>query len=84
MSSVAMAVGWELAVAADKGPDEIVIVKEVKSPTIIVVQGADGKTREIEYVKEDNADNGKDLDGSELAEGDNAPSRNSEIEEEKA
>lgn len=84
---IALAVGWELAVAAEKAnePDVIVVVKEVKvveKREVLVTVTPDGKVREIDVDREDNADNGKDLPGTELAAADVAPSVDAEIEEE--
>jgi hypothetical protein len=77
---LALAVGWELAV-----DDRVVVVHEVKNPspdvTVVVVRDGSGKTEEIEVVREDNADNAVELDGTELAEGDTStPGREVEVE----
>ncbi len=61
-------VGWELAVSGEGPADEVVVVKEVK-PDVLVVAGPDGKSREVEYVQEDNDENGRDLEGSVLPDG---------------
>jgi hypothetical protein len=55
---LAIAVGWELMV-----DDRVVVVHEVHVDHIIV-KDADGKTEKVETVKEDNADNAKELEGS--------------------
>jgi hypothetical protein len=74
-------VGWELAVANEQGPgEEVVVVKEVKDD-VLVVAGLDGTTRDIAYVKEDNDENSKDLEGSVLPEGEQAPFMESDISE---
>jgi len=51
-----VAVGWELALA-----DSVVVVHEVR-PTVIVVHHHDGRAEEIQVIREDNADNGQDLE----------------------
>lgn len=73
VAPVALAVGWELALETNR----VVVVKETRfversgaRVEVVVVQGADGKTEELEIVREDNADNGKHLEGSLLAEND--------------
>ena len=62
-----MVVGWELALASNR----VVVVKEVRfvdragtRVEVVVVQGADGKTEELEIVREDTADNARNLQGS--------------------
>lgn len=91
VAPVALAVGWELALPVEGGrPDEIVVVRELREPAvaggpeIAVVVGADGKTREMEFTREDNADNGRDLEGSVVATPGNVPVRQlqEEVEEE--
>lgn len=71
--------GYELAIAAERAgePDQIVIVKEIKKTTvdnqpveIAVVVHADGKTSEVEIVREDTKDNTKPLEGSKLDDAD--------------
>lgn len=66
MAPVALAVGWELALDNNR----VVVVKETKfversgtKVEIAVVQGADGKIEEIEIVRENTAENSKDLQG---------------------
>lgn len=55
---VGIAVGWELL-----KDDKVVVVKEVHKHRI-VVEHTNGKTEEIEIVKEDTKENSKDLEGS--------------------
>jgi anti-sigma-K factor RskA len=89
---VAMAVGWELAL-----DDRVVVVHEVRTVEkigdagkpvnveVVVVDGASGKREEIVIERADNAENGKDLDGTVLAADDTrSPSveREEEVEEE--
>ena len=69
---VALAVGWEL-----NHEDRVVVVHEVRvvevegtRTEIVVVQGADGKNEEIAVVREDDDSNGKEEQGTALAEGD--------------
>ncbi len=64
---LAVAVGWELMV-----DDRVVIVHEVR-PDVIVVKDASGKTEEIAVVKEDDAENAKELEGSETDEEEDEP-----------
>ncbi len=56
---VGLAIGWELAL-----DDRVVVVREIHEHKI-VVERADGTTESIEVVKEDTADNTKELEGSE-------------------
>lgn len=79
MVPVAVAVGWELAL----GP-RVVVVREVRPTTVIVVDSAGGAPEEIEIQREDNAENMAEEAGSELAAGDASPGRESEedVEEE--
>jgi hypothetical protein len=67
MAPAALAVGWELVLNNNR----VVVVKEIKfiersgtKVEIAVVQGADGKIEEIEIVRENTAENSKDLQGS--------------------
>ena len=67
VAPVALVVGWELALA----PSRVVVVREVRfveragtRVEVVVVQGSDGKTEELEIVREDTADNGKNIEGS--------------------
>jgi hypothetical protein len=67
---VGLAVGWELV-----HEDRVVIVKETKfiekegaTVEVVVVEDKDGKAEEIEIVREDTADNRKELEGSEVTE----------------
>lgn len=69
---VGLAIGWELV-----HEDHVVIVKEVKvverdnnKIEIAVVQHTDGKTEEIEMVREDNDSNRKELEGSTIPDDD--------------
>jgi hypothetical protein len=85
---LAVAVGWELAVAAERAgdPDVVVVVKEVKKTDageVLVVSEPSGKVREIEVVREDTAENAKDLPGTELPAGDTStPAVEADVEEE--
>jgi hypothetical protein len=70
---VALAIGWELVLNNNR----VVVVKETKiiersgtTVEVAVVQGADGKTEEIEIVREDTAENSEDLQGSVLPDDD--------------
>ena len=56
---LAVAIGWELLV-----DDRVVIVHEVHADHVIV-KDADGQTQKLEVVKEDDAENAKELEGSE-------------------
>ena len=67
VAPVALVTGWELALASNR----VVVVKEVRfveragtRVEIAVVQGSDGKTEELEIVREDTADNARNLQGS--------------------
>lgn len=67
-----MAVGWELMHA-----NRVVVVKEIHvvekagvKSEVAVVQGADGKTEQIEITREDTPENAQDLAGSVLEDGD--------------
>ncbi len=73
VAPVALAVGWELVL----GRNRVVTVREVKfverggaRVEIAVVEGSDGKREELEIVREDTAENGKDLQGSILPDDD--------------
>jgi hypothetical protein len=89
IAPVAFAVGWELALAAERAnePDVIVIVKEVKvveKREVAIVTMPDGTTKELDVAREDTDDNKKELEGTELALADTSiPGIESEIEEEK-
>jgi len=61
-------VGWELAVAGEGTAEDVVVVKQVR-PDVLVVADPDGKQRDLEYVQEDNDENGRDLEGSVLPDG---------------
>jgi hypothetical protein len=67
---VGLAVGWELV-----HRDRVVVVKEVRvvekdgqKSEVALVEDASGKTEEVEILREDNADNVKELEGSPLNE----------------
>ena len=69
---VGLAVGWELV-----HENRVVIVRETRyvqkegaRVEVAVVADKDGKTEEIEVVREDNADNRKELEGSTLPDDD--------------
>ena len=73
VAPVALAVGWELVL----NDNRVVVVRETRfverSGTrieVAVVQGADGKTEELEIVRQNTAENSKDLQGSSLADDD--------------
>jgi len=67
IAPVALAVGWELMLADNR----VVVVKETKfverngaRVEVAVVQGADGKTEELDITREDTAENAKNVEGS--------------------
>ncbi len=69
---VGLAAGWELV-----HEDRVVVVKEIRTVEkdgvrreVAVVAGADGKTEEVEILREDTAENRKELRGSVLADDD--------------
>lgn len=78
-----LAVGWELL-----HDNHVVVVKEIKvveregaKVEVSVVQHADGKTEEVEMTREDNDENRKELEGSQLPDGDTkTPGVDAEIE----
>jgi hypothetical protein len=80
-----MIVGWELM-----HENRVVVVKETKiieregsKVEVAVVQDDTGKTEEVEILREDNAENAKDLEGSRLADADKStPAVEADIEEE--
>ena len=82
---VGVVVGWQLSM-----PDRVVVVKEVKTVYVegapqerLVVVGDDGYQEEISVIREDNAENRKELEGSELPSGDTTtPALEVEVEEE--
>lgn len=88
VAPLAFAVGWELALAAERAnePDVVVVVKELKvvdKRDVAVVVLPDGSTKELDVVREDTDDNRKELEGSLLAANDSAtPFVDAEIEEE--
>ena len=81
---VGVVVGWQLSM-----PDRVVVVHEVKTVYVegvpqerIVVVGDDGYREEIPIVREDTADNKKELKGSELPSTDTTtPALEVEVEE---
>ena len=77
---LALAVGWELAL-----DNRVVVVHEVKPEVIVVIDPTTNKKEEIAVVKEDDAENAKDLQGTALAATDTtspAKEAEEEIEEE--
>ncbi|MBL8956207.1 MAG: hypothetical protein JNK82_35875 [Myxococcaceae bacterium] len=76
---LALAVGWELAV-----DNRVVVVHEVRPDVIVVVDPKTNAKEEIAAVKEDTPDNGKELEGTLVAENDAGPFRENEedVEEE--
>lgn len=67
VAPVALAVGWELALDNNR----VVVIKETKiverngtNVEVAVVQNADGKTEEIEIVRENTDENSENLQGS--------------------
>ncbi len=82
---VGMVVGWELM-----HENRVVVVKETKiierdgnKVEVAVVQDQQGKTEQIDLLREANADNAKDLEGSHLADNDKStPAVEAEVEEE--
>ena len=76
MVPLALAVGWELAL--DK---RVVIVHEVRPDVVVVIDPKTNVKEELAIVREDDAENVKELPGAVLAEADTTtPSR--EVEEE--
>jgi hypothetical protein len=81
---VGMVVGWELVRA-----DRVVVVKETRiverdgaNVEVAVVQDGDGKTEQVDIVREDNADNRRQLKGSVLPDDDKTtPGVDDDIEE---
>jgi len=80
---VGVAVGWELV-----HRDRVVVVRETKVVVrdehkidVLVVQGPDGKTEEVEVIREDTDENRTELEGSLLPDDDKkTPGVESEIE----
>jgi len=72
---VAVAVGWEL-----EKDGHVVVVHEVRSPSVIVIRYPDGRSEEVECAREDTPENGAELQGTVVAEGDPSPYR--EVDEE--
>ena len=73
IAPVALAIGWELVLDNNR----VVVVKETKfverngaRVEVAVVQSLDGKSEEIEIVRENTAENSKDLSGTVLADDD--------------
>jgi len=70
--------------------NRVVVVKETKlierdgnKVEVAVVQDQQGKTEQIDLLREDNADNAKDLEGSRLTDNDKStPAVEAEVEEE--
>lgn len=69
---VGLLVGWELAYQ-----NRVVVVKEIKTVErqsvkveVAVVQNSDGTIEEVDILREDSDENGKDLEGSVLPAGD--------------
>jgi CRISPR/Cas system Type II protein with McrA/HNH and RuvC-like nuclease domain len=81
---VGLAVGWELAYE-----NRIVVVKEIKvvekdgmKVQVASVQDSTGKTEDVEILREDNADNRRDLEGSVLPDNDKTtPGVEGEVED---
>jgi hypothetical protein len=88
VAPVALAVGWELLLDRDR----VVVVKETKiverdgaRMEVAVVQDADGKSEQIEIVREDTPENGRNMKGSALPDDDKttpATEEEEEVEEE--
>jgi hypothetical protein len=82
---VGLAIGWELV-----HDNRVVVVREIKvveregaRVEVAVVQDSAGKTEEVEMLREDTADNRKELEGTVLADSDRStPGVETEIEEE--
>ena len=76
---LALAVGWELAL-----DNRVVVVHEVRPDVIVVVDPKTNAKEEVAVVKEDTADNAKELEGTVVAENDSVPFRENEedVEEE--
>ena len=73
VAPVALAIGWELALDDNR----VVVVTETKfversgaRVEVVLARGADGKTEELEIVRENTAENVKDLQGSTLPDDD--------------
>ena len=73
VAPVALAIGWELALA----PNRVVVVRETRfveragtKVEVVVVQNSDGKTEELEIVREDTPENAKNVQGSVVPDGD--------------
>lgn len=83
-----LAVGWELAVAAQTAgqPDVVVVVREfkvVEGQQVVVTVGPDGAVQEFPIDRQDTPENTVVLQGSELALTDTAtPGVEAEVEEE--
>ena len=82
---VALIVGWELVV-----DDRVVVVRAIQaresegvSVEVVTVVASDGSEQTVEILREDSSENGEELEGSLLPEGDeSSPGIASEIEEE--
>ena len=73
VAPLALAVGWEMVLDDNR----VVVVKETRfversgaRVEVVVVQGADGKTEELEILRENTAENSKDIPGSILPDDD--------------
>lgn len=86
VAPLALAIGWEMVLEANR----VVVVTDTRfversgaRVEVVVVHGADGKSEELEIVREDTEDNRKDLDGSVLPDSDKttpATEREEEVE----
>jgi hypothetical protein len=72
---VGLAVGWELV-----HRDRVVVVKEIQiiekdgqKSEVAIVEDATGSVETVEILREDNADNAKELEGTAIAEDDGKP-----------
>lgn len=72
---VAVAVGWELNV-----DDRVVVVREVRPSSVVVVPIAGGAPEELEIQKEDTSENAVEEQGSVVPDGDAAPAKEAEEE----
>ncbi len=72
---LALAIGWELAL-----DNRVVVVHELRPDVIVVVDAKTNAKEEIAIVKEDTADNAKELEGTLLAANDAGPFRENEEE----
>jgi hypothetical protein len=72
---VAAVVGWELAIDS-----RVVVVREVRPTTIVVVDVNGGAPEEIEVAREDTPENAVEMQGSVMPAGDASPAREGEEE----